>query len=48
MTINQVAALTIEDWTKLTSTTLWAKVSLNVANSCLMEMEIEYIEGVGE
>lgn len=48
MTVNQASALTIEDWTKLTSTTLWVKVSLNVANSYLTEMEIEYIEGVGE
>ena len=48
MTVNQASALTIEDWIKLTTTTLWVKVSLNVTNSYLAEMEIEYIEGVGE
>ena len=48
MTVNQAAALTIDDWIKLTSTSLWIKVSLNVANSYLAELEIEYIEGVSE
>ena len=48
MTVNQAAALTIDDWIKLTSTSLWIKVSLNVANSYLAELEIEYIEGVSK
>lgn len=46
MTVNQVSSLLFEDWAKLTTTTLWVKVSLNVANSSLTELEIEYVKGV--
>lgn len=48
MTVNQASSLSFEDWSKLTTTVLWVKVSLNVANSSLAEFMIEYVEGVGE
>lgn len=47
MTVNQATSLTNEDWLKLIDNgLLWVKVSLNVANSVLNELSIEYVKGV--
>ena len=49
MTVNDVTALTNTEWLALiTSGVLWARISLNVANSSLTEFEIIYTEGVYE